>query len=168
MAKPFSGRWQSLRRKLAFRADFAENIADPPSGGPTQPKTSKPNSLSPYLIKMLVVLLINQKDYIHYITKHLCGKFFALFAYFAGRHNQRLIFLRALMPLSSACCFLYFDIHHSLFGTRYSFLSLCLATPLRFASLAPTSPPCLLSQTAKGGGGLFSLPFQFFSVIFCE
>jgi len=27
-------------------------------------KTSKPNSLSPYLIKMLVVLLINQKDYI--------------------------------------------------------------------------------------------------------
>jgi len=27
-------------------------------------KTSKPNTLSPYLIKMLVVLLINQKDYI--------------------------------------------------------------------------------------------------------
>ena len=26
-------------------------------------KTPKPNNLSPYLIKMLVVLLINQKDY---------------------------------------------------------------------------------------------------------
>jgi len=47
---------KAVWKKLVFRAQLAENT--------NSAKTSKPNSLSAYLIKMLVVLLINQKDYI--------------------------------------------------------------------------------------------------------
>jgi len=52
---------------------YDQNIGRFNRMNPYAGNTSKSNSLSPSLIKMLVVLLINQKDYIHSITKHLCG-----------------------------------------------------------------------------------------------